>query len=59
MTTFIGAEFIRRLNLNHLTTLPYKLIGEYLRLQPGKLFFVDEKKVIFCGPEINDGCKTT
>ena len=27
--------------------------------QDRNLFLVDEKKLIFCGPQIIDGCKTT
>ena len=30
----------------------------YGRFDPN-IFLVDEEKLIFCGPKIDDGCKTT
>ena len=51
---------MRRLNWEHLTTTFNKNWHLMVRMVTDPhLFFVDEEKLIFCGPEIDDGCKTT
>ena len=57
--TFSENEFIRTLNLDHLT-MYRRFISDILRERAdGTLFLIDEEKLIFCGPDIDDGCKTT
>ena len=55
-----GRELIRRLDFNHITSLSVNAMDKllYARFDPN-VFLVDEEKLIFCGPKIDDGCKTT
>ena len=55
-TYFSGREFIRRLDFNHLTSMYNKWAPADFDVN---LFLVEGEKLIFCGPEIDDGCKTT
>ena len=58
-------EFIRTLNWKILTSDSrfsgnnYGVVSDTLLEKSGNLFFVDGEKIIFCGPQLIDGCKTT
>ena len=58
---FLGPKLIRRLIWEHLTITPFvKTWWAMVQMVTDPhLFLVDAEKLIFCGPEIDDGCKTT
>jgi len=58
---FSGPKFIRRLNWEHLSigTFDKSLENMMELVTDPHLFHVNEEKLVFCGPEIDDGCKTT
>ena len=60
--TISGRKFTRRLDVSYLTTMKIEagILAEVFDQKMDKnLILVDEEKLIFCGPRIDDGCKTT
>ena len=54
--TFLGLESFRRLNFEHLTRINAEHLEEIVRWRSDlQLFLVDEEKLIFCGPIMEDG----